>query len=108
MTYPNNSNLDGFSVTKPHFFNGINFNYKKTKIDCYLKSIDYDIWYIIMHCDMIPVKKVDDRFVGKTHEDFDERDKIMISKNAKAKNYLICGLDIVLIKHLVLMKCGEF
>ena len=70
-------------------------------------------------------KNVDDRFVEKTHEDFDEKDNISISKNAKAKNYLIYGLDrniylyththththiyiyiIVLIKHLVHMKCG--
>ena len=27
-----------------------------------------------------------------THEDLDDKDKIMISKNAKARNYLICGL----------------
>ena len=46
-----------------------------------------------MHGDMIPMKKVDDRFVEKTRKDFDEKEKIMISKNAKAKNYLICELD---------------
>ena len=62
-------------------------------MDCYLKSIDYDIWYIAMHSDTIPRKKVDDRFVEKTHEDLDDKDKIMISKNAKAKNYYICCLD---------------
>ena len=32
-------------------------------MDCYLKSTDYDIWYIIMHGDMIPIKNIDDRFV---------------------------------------------
>ena len=62
-------------------------------MDCYLKSINYNIRYIVMHGDMIPKKNVDDRFVEKTHEDFDERDKIMIFKNIKAKNYLICRLD---------------
>ena len=46
-----------------------------------------------MHGDMIPRRKVDDRFVEKSHEDLDDRDKIMISKNTKTKNYLICGLD---------------
>ena len=46
-----------------------------------------------MNGDVIPMKKVDDRLVEKTHEDFDEKDKIMISKNAKVKNYLIYGLD---------------
>ena len=62
-------------------------------MDCYLKSIDYDMWYIIMHDDKILRKKVDDRFVDKTYEDLDDKDKIMISKNAKAKNYLICDLN---------------
>ena len=28
-----------------------------------------------MHGDMIPMKKVDDKFVEKTHEDFDEKEK---------------------------------
>ena len=47
----------------------------------------------MVQCYMIPMKNVDEWFVEKTHEDFDEKDKIMISKNAKAKNYLIYGLD---------------
>ena len=68
MTYPNNSNLEGFSVTKPPFFNGTDFDYWKTRMNCQLKSIDYDLQYIVMHGDMIPIKKVDDRFVEKTHE----------------------------------------
>ena len=80
-------------------------------MDCFLKSIDYDIWYIVMHVDMIPMKKIHDKFVEKTHEDFDKTDKIMISKNAKTKNYLICGLDKNIYnnvdQHLVLMKYGE-
>ena len=56
MAYPQNSNLEGFSTIKPPFFNGINLNWK-TRIDCYLKSVDYDIWYIVMHGDIIPKKK---------------------------------------------------
>ena len=65
---------------------------------------------MLVHGYMIPMKTVDDRFVDKTHEDCDEREEIMISKNTKAKNYLIYGLARniyikVLIKHLVLMKC---
>ena len=46
-----------------------------------------------MHGDMSPSKKLEDRFVEKTHKDLEDRDNIMISKNVKAKNYLICGLD---------------
>ena len=66
MAYPQNSNLQGFSITKPLFFNGTDFNHWKTRMDCYLKSIDYDIWYIVMHGDIIPRKKVDDKFVKKS------------------------------------------
>ena len=93
MAYPQKSNLEKFSTTKPQFFNGTYFNYWKTHMDCYLKFVDYDIWYIVMHGDIISRKKVDDRFVDKVHEELDEKDKIMISKNAKAKNFLICCLD---------------
>ena len=59
----------------------------------FLKIIDYDFWYIVMNGDIIPKKKVEDIWVLKTHEDFDERDKILISKKAKAKHYLFCSLD---------------
>ena len=59
----------------------------------FLKSIDYDIWYIVMNGDIMPKKKVENRWVLKTHEDFDDRDKILISKNARAKHCLFCSLD---------------
>ena len=52
-------------------------------MDCYLKSIDYDIWYIVMYGDIIPSKKVDDVYVNKRHEELDDKDKIMLFKNAK-------------------------
>ena len=61
MAYPTNFQNEGFSVSKPQFFNGTDFNNQKSKIDCFLKSIDYDIWYIVMNGDIIPKKKVEDR-----------------------------------------------
>ena len=61
-------------------------------MDCYLKFVHYDIWYIVRHGDIIPRKKVDDIFVDKVHEELDDEDKIMLSKNVKAKFFLICGL----------------
>ena len=39
-----------------------------------------------MHGDIIPRKKVGDIFVDKVHEELDDKDKIMLPKNAKAKN----------------------
>ena len=55
--------------------------------------MDYDLWYIVMNGPIIPKKREGDTWVTKTQEDLDEKDKIMISKNANAKNYLICGLE---------------
>ena len=62
-------------------------------MNCYLKSFDYDIWYIVIHGNIIPRKKIGDIFVDKVHEELDDKDKIMLSKNAKAKNFLTCDLD---------------
>ena len=93
MAYPTNFQNKGFSVLKQLFFNGIDFNYWKFRIDCFLKSIDYDIWYIVINGDIIPKKKVKDRWVLKTREDFDDKDKMLISKTARTKHYFICNLD---------------
>ena len=62
-------------------------------MDCYLKSVDYDLWYIVMQGDIIPWTKVGDIFVDKVYEELDDKDKIMLSINAKAKKFLICSLD---------------
>ena len=43
--------------------------------------------------DIIPKKKVEDIWVLKTYEDFYDRDKILIFKNARVKHYLFCSLD---------------
>ena len=58
MAYPTNFQNEGFSILKPQFFNGTDFNYWKYKMVCFLKSIDYDILYIVMNGDIIPKKKV--------------------------------------------------
>ena len=62
-------------------------------MDYFLKSIDYDILYIIMNGDILPKKKVKDIWVLKTHEEFNEKDKILISKNVRVNHYLFCSLD---------------
>ena len=84
---------EGLSTIKSPFFNGTDFNYWKSRMNCFLKSMDYDIWYIVMNGDAIPKKKVDNFFVEKSYEELDDKDRVILSKNAKAKHYLICGLD---------------
>ena len=93
MAYPQNFQNERLSTMKRPFFNGTDFHYWKSRMDCFLKSIDYNIWYIVMNGDIIPKKKVDNILVEKSFEELDDKDKAMLSKNARAKHYLICGLD---------------
>ena len=53
MAYSQNFQNDEFFILKPPFFNGSDFNYWKSRMDCFLKSINYDIWYIVMNGDII-------------------------------------------------------
>ena len=46
-----------------------------------------------MYGDIIPKKKVDDIFTAKVYKELDDKDKIILSKNAKTKNFFICDLD---------------
>ena len=76
MAYLQNFQNEGFSVSKPPVFNGTDFNYWKSRIDYFLKSIDYDIWDIVMNGDIMPKKKVENIWVLKILENFDDKDKI--------------------------------
>ena len=62
-------------------------------METYLQSIDYDLWHIVSNGPYIPKHVVNSVEILKTYEALDENDKRMLSKNAKAKYALICGLD---------------
>ncbi|XP_062104243.1 uncharacterized protein LOC133815415 [Humulus lupulus] len=96
MAFPSNSQnnmLEGLSTTRAPFFNGVDFPYWKIRMETYLQSIDYDLWHIVSNGPYIPKHVINDKEVIKTYEAYDEEDKKMLSKNAKAKYALICGLD---------------
>ena len=58
MAYPKIFQNEGFSILKLSFSNGTDFNYWKTRMDYFLKYIDYDLWHIVMNGDIIPMKKI--------------------------------------------------
>ena len=87
MTFIRNSKFEEFSTTKPPFFNGTDFNYWKTRMKCFLKSLDYCIWYIVMHGDIIPKKKVDDIFITKVHEELDDKDNHFCLKMLRQRTF---------------------
>ena len=72
MAYLQSFQNEGLSTIKPPFFNGIDFNYWKSRMECFLKSIDYDLWYIVIYGDIIPRTKVGDTYVDKVHVDLDD------------------------------------
>ncbi|PON55777.1 Zinc finger, CCHC-type, partial [Parasponia andersonii] len=84
---------EGLSPSKPLFFNGNNFNYWKSRMDTYLRSIDFDLWYIVTRGLLKMTKIVNGVEVEKDIEEYDEKDKMSFTKNGKARNILMCGLD---------------
>ncbi|KAM6587476.1 hypothetical protein CsatA_010081 [Cannabis sativa] len=92
--------LEGFSTNRAPYFNGVDFPYWKIRIETYLQSIDYDLWHIVSSGPYVAKHVINGVEVIKTYEAYDENDKKMLSKNAKAKYALICGLDRDIFKNI--------
>ena len=52
----NISFVEGQSIYKPPFFDGTNYNYWKCRMQIYIKSIDLDLWDIVVN-GYTPTKK---------------------------------------------------
>ncbi|XP_062099833.1 uncharacterized protein LOC133805684 [Humulus lupulus] len=85
--------LEDLSTNRAPFFNGVEFPYWRIRMETYLQSIDYDLWHIVSNGPYIPKHVINGVEVINTYEAYDEEDKKMLSKNARAKYALICGLD---------------
>ncbi|XP_060960663.1 uncharacterized protein LOC133031227 [Cannabis sativa] len=103
MAFPSNSHnnmLEGLSTSRAPFFDGVDFPYWKIRMETYLQSIDYDLWHIVCYGPYIPMHVVDGVETVKKYDAYNENDKKMMSKNAKAKYALICGLDRDIFKNI--------
>ena len=82
MTSPNHFSFqyEGLSPSKPPFFNGSDFNYWRSRMDRYLRSLDFDLWYIITKGPFVFRKKVGDKFVDKEIDEYDVNDKIAFQR----------------------------
>ncbi|XP_060969534.1 uncharacterized protein LOC133036805 [Cannabis sativa] len=92
--------LEGLSTSRAPFFDGVDFPYWKIRMETYLQSIDYDLWHIVCYGPYIPMHVVDGVETIKKYDAYNENDKKMMSKNAKAKYALICGLDRDIFKNI--------
>ncbi|KAM6578285.1 hypothetical protein CsatB_030122 [Cannabis sativa] len=92
--------LEGLTTSRAPFFDGVDFPYWKIRMETYLQSIDYDLWHIVCYGPYIPMHVVDGVETIKKYDAYNENDKKMMSKNAKAKYALICGLDRDIFKNI--------
>ncbi|KAM6587597.1 hypothetical protein CsatA_010202 [Cannabis sativa] len=103
MAFPSNSHnnmLEGLSTSRAPFFDGVDFPYWKIRMETFLQSIDYDLWHIVRYGPYIPMHVVDGVETIKKYDAYNENDKKMMSKFAKAKYALICGLDRDIFKNI--------
>lgn len=92
-TFNPTSHVEGLSISRPPFFNGSDYSYWKTRMNIFLQSIDYDLWYIVLEGPFVPTKIVDGISHPKEPKEYNEDDKKKLSLNAKAINMLYCALD---------------
>ena len=73
--------LLGMSINKPFVFNGRNYDVWKNKIETFVKSIYFDLWYIVMDglCNVLITKKV--KTSKKTKKELNKNDKRIIAQN---------------------------
>ena len=49
MASSNNNMVEGQSINRPPFFDGLNYNYWKCRMVIYLKSINFELWDIVVN-----------------------------------------------------------
>ena len=82
MTYVGNQ--EGYFITRPPMFNGIDYTYWKTQMRIFLISMDFELWNL-----------VENGFSKSSLPmiDWNELEKKTFTLNAKAMNALFCALD---------------
>ena len=74
--------MEGLEIDKPPFFDGVHFLYWKTLMECYIQSIDFDLWDIIL-----------DGFSLKPKQSMSSYDKNCFSLNIRAMQMLRNNLN---------------
>lgn len=83
----------GHSNTGPPLFNEKYYGWWKAIMENFLTAEDYKLWKIILDWPNTPIKlDVGGREVPKERSGFNDTDRKLMEKNAKANNILICGM----------------
>ena len=80
----NTSIVEGQSINRPSFFDGNNYNYWKCRMVIYLKSINFDLWNVVVN-DYTPSKK--------NYKEWNKDDKKLATLDVKGLNILLCAIN---------------
>ena len=80
----NNNMAEGQSINRLPFFDGNNYNYWKCRMIIYLKSINYELWDIVIN------GFADNK---KSYREWNEDEKRTASLDAKGLNILFCAVN---------------
>ncbi|VFQ67579.1 unnamed protein product [Cuscuta campestris] len=84
---------EGQSTSRPPLFDGTNYTYWKERMRIYIRSTNFQLWLVIKNGEEIPMKKVGEKLVPKTEDEFDAEDIKKVENYAKAINMLYCAVN---------------
>ncbi|VFQ72031.1 unnamed protein product [Cuscuta campestris] len=84
---------EGQSTTRPPLFDGTNYTYLKERMRIYIRSTNLQLWLVIKNGEEVPMKKVGDKLIPKTEDEFDTEDIKKVENYAKAINMLYCAVN---------------
>ncbi|VFQ61130.1 unnamed protein product, partial [Cuscuta campestris] len=72
---------------------GTNYTYWKERMRIYIRSTNFQLWLVIKNGEETPMKKVDEKLVPKTEDEFDAEDIKKVENYAKAINMMYCAIN---------------
>ncbi|VFQ71990.1 unnamed protein product [Cuscuta campestris] len=84
---------EGQSTTRPPLFDGTNYTYWNERMRIYIRSTNFQLWLVIKNGEEVPMKKVGDKLIPKTEDEFDAEDIKKVENYAKAINMLYCAVN---------------
>ncbi|VFQ89717.1 unnamed protein product [Cuscuta campestris] len=84
---------EGHSTTRPPLFDGTNYTYWKERMRIYIRSTNFQLWLVIKNGEEVPMKKIEDKLIPKTEDEFDAEDIKKVENYAKEINILYCAVN---------------
>ncbi|XP_012854414.1 PREDICTED: uncharacterized protein LOC105973919 [Erythranthe guttata] len=100
--------MEGGSTTCPPLLTGTNYSYWKTKMNMFIKSMDEDVWHIVLTGWKRPVSTDEKGIQTEKHEkDWSKTEQIAANMNSKALNAIFNGIDINQFKIISACECAK-